>query len=62
MLDVEKLRRTSPPTTRSQFYDRLTPIFNLTPRAYDWFNDVCDDIKLPLNNLGRKRQSASAGA
>lgn len=62
MLEVEKLRRTSPPTTRSQFYDRLTPIFNLTPRAYDWFNDVCDDIKLPLNNLGRKRQSASAGA
>jgi hypothetical protein len=59
MLDVEKIRRTFPPTTRSQYYDQLTAVFKLPPKAYDWFNDICDDIKLPLNNLGRKRRCGS---
>ena len=59
MMEVEKLRRTAPPTTRAQYYDELAPVYRLSPRAYDWFNDVCDDIKFPLNHLGRKRQSPS---
>jgi hypothetical protein len=59
MMEVEKLRRTAPPTTRAQYYDELTPVYRLSPCAYDWFNDVCDDIKFPLNHLGRKRQSPS---
>lgn len=57
MMDVEKIRRTLPPTTRSQYYDELVKVFKMTPKAYDWFNDVCDDIKFPLNNLGRKRRT-----
>jgi len=57
MMEVEKIRRTLPPTTRSQFYDELGKVFKLSPKAYDWFNDVCDDIKFPLNNLGRRRRS-----
>lgn len=57
MMDVEKIQRTLPPTTRAQYYDDLAKVFRLTPKAYDWFNDVCDDIKFPLNNLGRKRRS-----
>lgn len=57
MLEVEKIRCTLPPTTRSKYYDELTKVFKVTPKAYDWFNDVCDDIKFPLNNLGRKRRS-----
>jgi hypothetical protein len=59
MMEVEKLRRIAPPTTRPRYYDELTPVYRLSPRAYDWFNDVCDDIKFPLNHLGRKRQSPS---
>jgi hypothetical protein len=58
-IEVEKLRRTLPPTTRSEYYDRLTKVFKLPPKAYDWFNDVCDDIKFPLNDLGRKRRAAA---
>jgi hypothetical protein len=59
MMEVEKLRRIAPPTTRPRYYEELTPVYRLSPRAYDWFNDVCDDIKFPLNHLGRKRQSPS---
>ena len=55
MMEVEKLRRTLPPKTRAQYYNELAEVFRLPPKAYGWFNDVCDDIKFPLNNLGRKR-------
>lgn len=56
MMEVEKFRQKLPPTSRPRYYDSLTKVFRLTPKAYDWFNDVCDDIKFPLNNLGRKRR------
>lgn len=57
MLEVEKLRRTSPPTTRPRFYDSLTKTFKLPAKAHGWFAGICDDIKFPLNNLGRPRRS-----
>lgn len=59
MLEVEKLRRTQPPTTRARYYDELANVFKLRSGAYDWFNDICDDIKFPLNQLGRPRRSQS---
>ncbi len=59
MLDVEKLRRTLPPTTRAQYFNKLAKVFKLPIDGYDWFQDVCDDVKFPLNNLGRKRRSSA---
>jgi hypothetical protein len=60
MLDAEKLRRTVPKTTRPQFYDILAKVFNLPANAYGWFNDVCDDIKFPINPRPRKNKLIAA--
>ena len=57
MQEVEEMRRTLPQTTRKRFYDELAKVQGLPTQAYDWFNDVCDDIKFPLNKLGRKRRN-----
>lgn len=59
MLEVEKLRRTLPPTTRRRFYDSLTETFKLPSNAHGWFAEICDDIKFPLNNLGRPRRNSA---
>ena len=58
MIEVEKLRHTLPQKTRPQFYDDLAQVFRLTPRAHEWFNDVCDDIKFPIKSVGAPRKSA----
>ncbi len=60
MLEVEQMRKLQPPITRAKFYDTLSEIFRLPPKVYDRFNDICDDIKFPLNNLGRPRNRAMA--
>jgi hypothetical protein len=58
MTDVEKIRRTLPQKTRPKFYDDLRKVYRLPAGAYDWFSDVCDDIKLPIKSVGAPRNSA----
>jgi len=60
MTDVERIRRTLPQKTRPKFYDDLRLVHRFPADAYDWFNDVCDDIKFPIKSVGAPRKSALA--
>jgi len=59
MVDVERIRRTSPQKTRSRFYDDLCKVYRLPAGEYEWFSDVCDDIKFPIKSVGAPPKSAS---
>jgi hypothetical protein len=60
MSDVERIRRTQPQKTRPKFYDDLRKVHRFPADAYEWFNDVCDDIKFPIKSVGAPPKSAPA--
>lgn len=50
--EVEKMRRTLPAKTRKDLRNELKKSPGFQDRGQEWFNDVCDEIKLSMKGVG----------
>lgn len=50
--EVEKMRRTLPAKTRKDLRNELKKSPDFQDQGQEWFNDVCDEIKLSMKGAG----------
>ena len=51
--EVEKMRRVLPAKSRKDLYSLLKERFRFPQHGFEWFSDVCDDLKLAMKSPGR---------